>query len=96
MLYIYFIYIHRITQPIGIPGDPSIAPPLPPRRAAPSYSSLNSSYLGGYGYGSSWNNMGNMALSRYGRVGMGYGAYPSYSMYGSNPWGGPSGDVENR
>lgn len=85
---------------MGVPGVPMTAPPpLPPRRPASSYqpySPFGSSYMGSYGYGSSWNSMG---LGRHGGMGMGmgYGSYPGgYSMYGQNQWGGPSGDVENR
>lgn len=97
MLHIYFYYHNfysfRIPQPMGVPGVSTTAPPpLPPRRPLNSYqpyNSFNTSYMGGYGYGSGWNSMG---LNRYG---MNYGSYPNYSMYG-NQWGGPSGDVENR
>ncbi|XP_014208946.1 probable peroxisomal membrane protein PEX13 [Copidosoma floridanum] len=88
------------TQTTGVPGVPTIAPPpLPPRRPVSSYQSpygpFGSSHMNSYGgYGSGWN-----GYNRFGSMGMGYGSYgynPSYSMYGQNQWGGPSGDVENR
>ncbi|XP_011499763.1 PREDICTED: peroxisomal membrane protein PEX13 [Ceratosolen solmsi marchali] len=81
-----------IGQPVGGSAGVSInSPPLPPRRPMSSYQTYNpfGSYMGGYGYGSGWNNMG---MNRYGSM----GPYPGYSLYGQNQWSGPSGDVENR